>query len=172
MRTYEEIMESGKIWNAKMFGNLVGGLIKLPDCGTCSVMFGNNERGYEHVSISPKHKFRIPSWEDMCILKDIFFEAEEEAYQIHPKKSEYVNISENCLHLWKPIGHELGELVEHRSIPTAYDVDKVLEQLYRISDEAEDKISVCEKGYELYHDGFSDGVDKAIEIVKGGGVDE
>ena len=28
------------------------------------------------------------------------------------------------------------------------------------------------KGYELYHDGFSDGVDKAIEIVKGGVVYE
>lgn len=54
----------------------------------------------------------------------------------------------------------------------AYDLAKVLEQLYRISDEAEDKISVCKKGYELYHDGFSDGVDEAIEIVKGGVVDE
>lgn len=52
--------------------------------------------------------------------------------------------------------------------PTAYDVDKVLEQLQRLSDEEEDKISVCEKGCELYHDGFSDGVDEAIEIVKGG----
>lgn len=48
------------------------------------------------------------------MLKDIFFDDEEEVYQIHPKKSEYVNLSENCLHLWKPIGHELGELVEKR----------------------------------------------------------
>lgn len=54
--------------------------------------------------------------------------------------------------------------------PTAYDVDKVLEQLYRISDEEEDKISVCEEEFCLYHDGFSDGVDEAIEIVKGGVV--
>lgn len=56
--------------------------------------------------------------------------------------------------------------------PTAYDVDKVLEQLHRISDEAEDEISVCEKEYCLYHDGFSDGADEAIEIVKGGVVYE
>lgn len=54
----------------------------------------------------------------------------------------------------------------------AYDLEKVLEQLHRLSDEEEDKISVCEKGYELYHDGFSDGVDEAIEIVKGGIVYE
>ena len=56
----------------------------------------------------------IPTWDDMCALKDIFFDDEEEVYQIHPKKSEYVNLSENYLHLWKPIGHELGELVEKR----------------------------------------------------------
>ena len=114
MKPYKEIMESGKVWDAVMFGKLVGGLIKLPDCGTCSVMFGENEDGWEHVSVSPKHKYKIPTWNDMCVLKDIFFDDEEEVYQIHPKKSEYVNLSENCLHLWKPIGHELGELVEKR----------------------------------------------------------
>lgn len=113
MRAYKEILESGKLWNVRMIsGGCISGLVKLPDCGTCSVISGNNEEGYEHVSVAPKHKFRTPSWEDMCVLKDIFFEDEEEVYQIHPKKSEYLNISENCLHLWKPIGHELGELVE------------------------------------------------------------
>ena len=112
MRAYREIAKSGKIWDMTMLGSSIGGLIKLPDSGTCSVMFGENEDGWEHVSVSPKHKFRIPTWNDMCYLKDVFFDEEEEVYQIHPKKSEYVNLSENCLHLWKPIGHELGELVE------------------------------------------------------------
>ena len=50
----------------------------------------------------------------------------------------------------------------------AYDLAKVLEQLYRISDEAEDNISVCRKEFCSYYDGFSDGVDEEIEIVKGG----
>lgn len=61
-----------------------------------------------------RQPYLIPTWDDMCVLKDIFFDDEEEVYQIHPKKSEYVNLSENCLHLWEPIGHELGELVEKR----------------------------------------------------------
>ena len=51
MKPYKEIMESGKIWDTVMLGKLVGGLIKLPDCGTCSVMFGENEDGWEHVSV-------------------------------------------------------------------------------------------------------------------------
>lgn len=112
MRPYKEIMESNKIWDVTMFCGSMGGFIKLPDCGTCSVIFEENEDGWEHVSVSPKHKFRIPTWNDMCYLKDVFFGDEEEVYQIHPKKSEYVNLSKNCLHLWKPIGHELGELVK------------------------------------------------------------
>lgn len=48
----------------------------------------------------------------MCVLKDIFFGEEEEVYQIHPKKSQYVNRVENCLHLWRPIGREIDELVK------------------------------------------------------------
>ena len=117
MKTQKEILTNPRIWSYKP-GIMDAALVKLPDCGTCSVIWGNNEDGMEHVSISPVHKFRIPSWDDMCALKDIFFYDEEEAYQIHPKKSEYVNFKSNCLHLWKPIGHELQELVgqkgEHR----------------------------------------------------------
>lgn len=50
MRTYEEIMESGKLWNVRMISDgCISGLVKLPDCGTCSVIYGNNKYGYEHV---------------------------------------------------------------------------------------------------------------------------
>ena len=67
MKPYKEIMESGKVWDTVMLGKLVGGLIKLPDCGTCSVMFGENEDGWEHVSVSPKHKYKIPTWDSVLI---------------------------------------------------------------------------------------------------------
>lgn len=56
--------------------------------------------------------------------------------------------------------------------PTAYDVEKVVEQLEVLSDRADYDMSVCEKGMYQYYDGFGDGIDKAIEIVKGGGRDE
>ena len=48
----------------------------------------------------------------MCELKDMFFDDEEEAYQIMPKKSEYVNLKDNCLHLWRPSnGKTLNDLI-------------------------------------------------------------
>lgn len=44
-----------------------------------------------------------PSWDDMCMIKDIFFKDDECAVQYHPPKSEYVNNMPNCLHLWRPL---------------------------------------------------------------------
>ena len=86
-------------------------LVKLKDCGTCTMVLGRNEHGMEHVSVAPTHKFRIPSWDDMAELKDICFEDEEEVYQVHPPKSRYVNIKENCLHLWRPVnGKTINDL--------------------------------------------------------------
>ena len=55
-----------------------------------------NETRYHGV----KHRI-IPTWEDMCRLKEIFFRDDEAVIQIHPQKSEYVNNMPNCLHLWK-----------------------------------------------------------------------
>lgn len=112
MRKRDEIVENSKIWDVNNLPFGMCALVKLPDCGTCSVVWDDNEDGWEHVSVSPKKQFNIPTWNDMCELKDMFFGEEEEVYQIHPKKSEYVNIQSNCLHLWKPIGHEINELVD------------------------------------------------------------
>ena len=66
-----------------------------------SVVFTPEEDGWEHVSFSPYDHRKLPSWDDMCQLKEIFWEDEEEAIQIHPKKSRYINIMRNCLHLWR-----------------------------------------------------------------------
>lgn len=55
------------------------------------------------------------------------------------------------------------------AMPTAYDVDKVVEKLEKMADKAHDNIMVSESPQ--YHDGYEDGVLAAIQIVKGGGVD-
>ena len=73
---------------------------------TGSVIWTTHD-GWDHVSVSPYNKKITPSWNDMCRLKDMFFEDEEEAFQFHPKKSEYVNMVSNCLHLWRPNKPEL-----------------------------------------------------------------
>lgn len=62
--------------------------------------------GWEHVSIAPLNG-SVPSWDDMCFVKDLFFDPEDWVVQFHPARSEYVNNMPNCLHLWKPIDEKL-----------------------------------------------------------------
>lgn len=63
------------------------------------VIAGSDEDGWEHVSVD--FPWRAPTWDEMCVIKDVFWKDEEECIQIHPKKSQYVNIAENCLHIWR-----------------------------------------------------------------------
>ena len=59
---------------------------------------------WEHVSVS--FKDRTPTWEEMCRVKDTFWNDNECVVQFHPPKSEYVNVHQYCLHLWKKSGSE------------------------------------------------------------------
>ena len=55
---------------------------------------------WDHVSVS--HPRRTPGWDEMCLIKDIFFDKDECVLQYHPSETEYVNMHPHCLHLWKP----------------------------------------------------------------------
>lgn len=60
--------------------------------------------GWDHVSVS--HPARVPTWKEMCFIKDLFFEPEETVIQYHPPHSKYVNVCKNALHLWRKQNHE------------------------------------------------------------------
>ena len=55
---------------------------------------------WEHVSVSTPE--RCPTWEEMCWIKDLFWDEEETVVQYHPPKSRYVNMHPFTLHLWRP----------------------------------------------------------------------
>jgi len=64
--------------------------------------------GWEHVSgfvrcrnAAQKWIERTPTWDEMCHIKDLFWDETETVVQFHPPKSEYVNNHKNCLHLWR-----------------------------------------------------------------------
>ena len=61
-----------------------------------------------------QNKYLLPTWNDMRALKDIFFGDEEVEHKFSIKKYQYANLNgaEGWLHLWKPIGHEIDELVK------------------------------------------------------------
>jgi len=68
--------------------------------------------GWEHVSVHIRYytkgkkkvkvKKRLPTWDEMCRVKNMFWENEETVVQYHPPDNEYINNMPYCLHLWKP----------------------------------------------------------------------
>lgn len=117
MKTYEEIANNPKVTiiedksaylGAWMKVDVITGIIKFGVGLTAHFVCGMNEGGFEHVSVKLMAK-RLPTWNEMCVVKDIFWQDEEAVVQIHPKKSQYVNIAE-ALHLWRPCDGDWGKL--------------------------------------------------------------
>ena len=59
--------------------------------------------GWEHVSVKVWEfgNSRIPTWNEMCAVKDIFWNDDECVVQYHPAKKDYVNTHAHVLHLWR-----------------------------------------------------------------------
>lgn len=68
---------------------------------------GEEGQEWEHVSITLDRK-RCPDWEEMCFMKNVFWDKEDCVMQLHPPESEYVSNHKYCLHLWRPV---------HQTIP-------------------------------------------------------
>lgn len=81
-------------------------LLPGPCAQDLTVIFsGGEDCGWEHVSVSTPG--RPPNWREMCFVKDLFWDAEDAAMQLHPPKSNYVNNHPHCLHLWRPTQAEI-----------------------------------------------------------------
>lgn len=93
----------GPLASDASFGN--NGMFQIPKETRMFLVCASDGKGWEHVSVSLRN--RTPRWEEMCFIKDLFWEKTETVVQFHPPESEYVNNHEYCLHLWRPIGKEI-----------------------------------------------------------------
>lgn len=64
------------------------------------------ETGWEHISVSVGITRIPPSWEEMCFVKDLFWNEDECVVQFHPTKSDYINIHAGVLHMWKCVNQQ------------------------------------------------------------------
>lgn len=77
-------------------------LMAIASDGTYWDELGYPPPAWEHVSVSTA--VRCPTWEEMCWVKDLFWDPEDVVIQLHPPRSEWVNCHPYCLHMWRPIG--------------------------------------------------------------------
>ncbi len=61
-------------------------------------------------------------------------------------------------------------VIAAKCAPIAYDPDKVVAELEKLADKANDKI-LEDAALRLYYDGYEDAMRTAVEIVKEGGAD-
>jgi hypothetical protein len=97
---------AGRMASATYHGNNGTFFIPLTDPRSNKVLkarvMASDGDGWEHVSVSFQSK--TPSWDVMCTVKDLFWDAEDCVIQYHPPRSDYVSFHPYCLHLWRPIG--------------------------------------------------------------------
>ena len=66
--------------------------------GRCGVILGR-EVGRWHISIS--HPNRYPTWDEIRYIRYALVPDEAFMGMLLPRKKDYVNLHENCFHLWE-----------------------------------------------------------------------
>ena len=82
----------------------LSGFFILPNMngkGMKYLVFASNVDGWEHVTVSLPLENRCPTWEEMCWVKSIFWDAEDCVVQFHPPTKKPYNKNEFTLHLWR-----------------------------------------------------------------------
>ena len=85
-------------------------------------VLASNGDGWDHVSVITEN--RCPKWNEMCQIKDMFFEEDEVVVQYHPAKKDYINMHPNCLHLWRRQGGEVTTPPKYM-VGHSYNIDSI-----------------------------------------------
>lgn len=100
-------IKSGPLASDPSYGNngafLIRGLLPY----RLLAIVASDGLGWEHASVhvtDGKARQWTPNWDEMCHVKNLFWDAEDVVIQYHPRRSEYVSYHEHTLHLWRPTG--------------------------------------------------------------------
>lgn len=108
MKSIEEIKRTPNLFiEAETKNDGMGGKYYDKYTGKWLNFIFSYQMGWEHLSVSMPS--RTPTWEQMCVMKDIFWNKDETCVEYHPREEDYVNNHKHCLHIWRPT---------HESLPT------------------------------------------------------
>ena len=103
-------LTQGELGSTKEFGN--NGMFIIPNGAIKYYCMASDGLDWEHISVSIKKKNgvglkRCPTWEEMCKIKDLFWNVDAAVMQLHPPEKDYINNHPYVLHLWRPIRYEI-----------------------------------------------------------------
>jgi len=82
------------------------GMFDIVVNGKIYFVIASVDEGWQHVSVSGLNNI-MPTWDVVETIKNKFFEDDEFVVEYHPKKEDYINNKENCLHIWSPLDKEM-----------------------------------------------------------------
>jgi hypothetical protein len=137
MKHIDEIMKSGRFSQVERSVDGFRAIIGMP--GWSGSVVCSTGCGWEHVSVAPFKRRYVPGWDDMCKLKELFWNDDEAVIQIHPPKEEYVNNLQNCLHLWRCTYKEMvlppSILVGVREGQSPFEIEQEIRAAYELAGE-------------------------------------
>jgi hypothetical protein len=102
----------------KLQGGEDGGVWAFNPFGVRIIVIASWGGGWDHVSASTSR--RVPSYEELCAIKELFFDDDETVMQLHVPSVQHVNNHPYCLHLWKPQNYMIpvppAEFVGYRAL--------------------------------------------------------
>lgn len=101
VRVYKTLRRAGlNPWPPVPYGP-AGIKVVLGDWAAGSVIVSQAEiDGVQWIHASIALNTRMPSYEDLTMLKQAVFGDRREAYQVFPSKSRHISIHHHALHLW------------------------------------------------------------------------
>lgn len=84
-------------------GDAHNGCFMFPQKGLFVIISAGE--GWEHASVS--RKSRMPSYEDMVFVAEQFWDKDDTLMQLRVPAEDHVNVSNFCLHWWRPIEEEI-----------------------------------------------------------------
>lgn len=101
MRPFAEIARNPRV-EIKARADDGGWAMVRRNAGAVLKVIFSTGAGWDHVSVSLAN--RTPTYQEMKMVKRIFFKADEWAVEYHPPSAAYVSDHDNVLHLWRPHG--------------------------------------------------------------------
>lgn len=107
MKLFKDIKQNHNVVVRKEGLNGFGGTVFHPVTRKGLNFILSSFGGFEHLSVSTPS--RCPTWDEMCFMKDTFFDKDEVCYQLHPAEKDYINNHPYCLHIWKSLNVEIPQ---------------------------------------------------------------
>jgi hypothetical protein len=83
------------------------GLFRIPNGSIRNtiIVTASDEFEWERVTVSKKYE--SPTWDEMCKIKDLFWDVNDYVLQYHPPRRICSNYTSYSLDLWRPIGGDI-----------------------------------------------------------------